>query len=276
MSEKRSMPLIEEVAVYVGQTDASFIPFFAGISFPDPTYEITRQIGDVYVFEYVISGQGTVTQDQQTFHVKAGDAYILRQGRFHHYYSDKKDPWKNIWFNVSGNLVRHLLSDYDLNDIVKIPALHDGSYLYAIKDTIKKEPVHCKNELALLLHQYIQFLSDFLGNRMILNSPAMVMKNYIEQNLTSNITIDDIAASVPLSRSRCIHLFKEVYHITPYNYYLKLRLELAENLLRNTLLPVHEIAQHLNFPDCQRFSAFFKKYSGQSPTRFRKNTLSEE
>ena len=48
---------------------------------------------------------------------------------------------------------------------------------------------------------------------MILNSPAMVMKNYIEQNLTSNITIDDIAASVPLSRSRCIHLFKEVYHI---------------------------------------------------------------
>ena len=275
MPEKRSQPLKEEVAVYVGQTDASFIPFFAGISFPDPTYEITRQIGDVYVFEYVISGQGTVTQDQKTFHVKAGDAYILQQGRFHPYYADKKDPWKKIWFNVSGSLVRHLLSDYGLNDIVKIPALHDGDHLYAIMDTIKKEPVHCKSELALLLHQYIQFVSDFLGNRTIQTSPALVMKNYIEQNLTASITIDDIASSVPLSRSRCIHLVKEVYHITPYNYYLQQRLELAQNLLRNTPLPVQEIAQHLNFPDCQRFSAFFKKYSGQSPTRFRKHTLSD-
>lgn len=273
MTEKNHQILKEEYAFYVGQTDTSFIPFFAGISFPDPAYEILRNVGDVYVFEYVLSGRGTVIQDQKTFQIKAGDAYILQQGRFQHYYSDKKEPWKKIWFNVSGSLVRHLLSDYGLNDVVKIPALNDSSFLYAIMDTIKKEPVHCRNELALLLHQYIQFIAAFLGNRNLSKDPALTMKNYIEQNLTANISIDDIAASVPLSRSRCIHLFKEIYGITPYNYYISQRLELSRNLLRNTALPVQEIARHLSFSDCHRFSAFFKKYSGQSPTQYRKHRI---
>ena len=46
----------EEYAVYTGQVSASFAPGLAGITYPDPLYEIYRPRGDHYVFE---SQEGT-------------------------------------------------------------------------------------------------------------------------------------------------------------------------------------------------------------------------
>lgn len=260
----------EEYAIYTGQTTPAFSPSIAGITLPDPSYEIQRLRSECYVFEYVINGAGRVTQDQETCLVEAGDAYILQPGRYHHYFPDKTQPWTKIWFNVNGSLVRHLLSDYGLADTLKIPALQNGSHLFSIMDAIQKEPVRCGGELALLLHQYIHFLSEFLGSRSLENSPPLAMKRFIEQNLTAPIGIDDIAASVHLSRSRCIHLFRETYGIAPYSYYLAQRLELAQSMLRQTALSIQAISERLGFSDYHHFSAFFKKHAGLSPLQYRR------
>ena len=84
----------EEYAVYTGQVSASFAPGLAGITYPDPLYEIYRPRGDHYVFEYVISGTGHVRQDGESVTVAAGDAYILQPGRCHHYYGSM---WAGAW-----------------------------------------------------------------------------------------------------------------------------------------------------------------------------------
>ena len=263
----------EEYAIYTGPSSPAFSPQLAGITWPFPFYEIHRSSGGCYVFEYVISGQGQIIQDQETCHVKAGDAYILRPGHYQHYWADPKDPWKKVWLNVEGSMVRHMLSDYGLDDTLVIPDLGDGSYLFSIVDMIQKDPVHCGKKLPLLLHQYISFLSDFLGHRSLEKSPALAMKNFIEENLTAPIRIDDIADSVHLSRSRCIHLFREAYRITPYNYYLSMKLELAQSMLYHTNLSIQIISERLGFPCYEHFSAFFKKQTGISPAQYRKRDV---
>lgn len=260
----------EEYAVYTGQVSASFAPGLAGITYPDPLYEIYRPRGDHYVFEYVISGTGHVRQDGESVTVAAGDAYILQPGRCHHYYSDTEDPWTKIWFNVGGSLVRHLLSDYRLENVLKIPAFADSSHLFAIFHAIEKEPVCSGGELALLLHRHVQALSGFLGSEACGQSRALAMKNFIEQNASRPLTIDDIAGCVPLSRSRAIHLFREAYGMTPYRYYLSLRLALSQSLLERTAMPIQEIANRLGFMDYRHFSGFFRKETGVSPSCYRK------
>lgn len=260
----------ETYAIYTGQSSSCFSPMMAGITWPDAGYEIYRAQSDCYVFEYILSGKGHVRQDQETTSVESGDAYILQAGKCHHYYPDKKDPWKKIWFNANGSLVRHLLSDYGLDSVLKVPAFGNCRHLTAILDAIEKEPVHCCDELALFLHQYIQALSAFLGDQSQSRSQALSMKNFIEQNLTVPLTIEDIASHVHLSRSRTIHLFREAYGTTPYNYYLTQKLELAQSMLRQTSLSVQEISERLGFVDYHHFSGFFKKNCGVSPARFRK------
>ena len=258
----------EEFAIYTGEASPHFSPLLAGITWPNPSYEIKRIKGECYVFEYVLEGRGYVCQGDTLLTMEKGDAYVLRQGEYHHYFSDRREPWKKIWFNVSGSLVRHLLSDYGLDTIVKIPSFGDEQYLTAIYHTMKKQPVRCAEELALLLHQYIQKLSESVGQNQT-PSQALSLKNYIEQNLMLPLSVEDMAGYVHLSRSRAIHLFKEVYGITPYHYYLTQKGELACTLLKCTTLSIQEISDRLGFSDYHHFSGFFRKWYGVSPSQYR-------
>lgn len=260
----------ERYAIYTGRSSPSFAPILAGITYPDPSYEISRSRSDCYVFEYVIRGSGHVLLKDRQYLMEQGDAYILHMGESHHYFSDRNDPWEKVWFNVSGILVRHLLSDYGLDSVVKIPAFGEGRHLTAIFDAIRREPVHCTNELALLLLGHIQALSDFMEGQTVSHSQALAMKNFIEQNLTRPLSIDDIAAHVHLSRSRAVHLYRESYGTTPYHYYLNQKLELAQTLLKRTTLSIQEIAEQLGFSDYHHFSGFFKKRCGVSPSYYRR------
>ena len=121
MPQEITRTQIEKYTVYTGPTAESFSPTMAGITYPDPAYEILVYRRPLCVFEYVLSGRGHIERNGSILTVNAGDAYILTAGTYHHYYSDKVDPWTKIWFNVSGSLVQPLLSDYGLDGVTRIP-----------------------------------------------------------------------------------------------------------------------------------------------------------
>ena len=272
-SRKTSYVGEEKCAVYTGVSMPAFIPIIAGITLPDPDYVIYRNNADIYVFEYVLEGRGYICQDGKEIEVHGKDAYILRPGENHYYYADTEMPWTKIWLNARGSLIRHLLSDYGLNQTTLFSGFGQSQYLYAILDTIEKDPLGCYARLTIQLHEYIQALSSFMGSRTEEHTPAYVMKNYIEQNLVHSISIDDIAANAHLSASRAIHVFKEAFGISPYQYYLTQRLELAQSMLLYTELSVQEIADRLGFLDYHHFSNSFKKVYGVSPVNFRKTNI---
>ena len=227
MPQEITRTQIEKYTVYTGPTAESFSPIMAGITYPDPAYEILVYRRPLCVFEYVLSGRGHIERNGSILTVNAGDAYILTAGTYHHYYSDKVDPWTKIWFNVSGSLVQHLLSDYGLDGVTLIPRFHNETPLTRILDAFTADPVHSADKLAVLLHQYIQELADFLANKVPINPAALAIRNYIDMHLTESLSLDHLADTVSLSRSRLIHLFQEVYHVAPYQYYLSQKCKLA-------------------------------------------------
>lgn len=262
----------EKCAVYTGTSMPAFIPLIAGITLPDPDYMIYRNNADIYVFEYVLDGKGYICQDGEETEVHSGDAYILQPGKNHYYYADSKEPWTKVWLNARGSLIRHLLSDYGLDQTVLISGFGQKRYLCDILDTIEKDSMKCYARLTVQMHEYIQALSVFYGNHMKENTLAFAMKNYIEQNLTRALSVNDIAESVHLSASRAIHVFKETFGASPYQYYLAQRLELAQSMLLYTSLSVQEIAERLGFSDYHHFSNSFKKVCGASPVKFRNHS----
>ncbi len=52
-------------------------------------------------------------------------------------------------------------------------------------------------------------------------------------------------------------------------------MSIAERLLRDTVLPVKEVATQLGYEDAHYFSGLFKKEKGVSPAAFRKNIQGE-
>ncbi|WAM32131.1 AraC family transcriptional regulator [Caldicellulosiruptor naganoensis] len=102
---------------------------------------------------------------------------------------------------------------------------------------------------------------------------AKFIKDYIDQNYMEDIKIGDIAKKLFMSESSISRLFKNQFGILPKEYLLSKRIEKAKEYLSMSNLKISEIAIMCGFSSLQRFNDIFKKYTGFSPTHFRKLTL---
>ena len=93
----------------------------------------------------------------------------------------------------------------------------------------------------------------------------------IYRNISTDISIDDLARECCLSPGHFSHLFKEIVGVSPHSYIIFLRMDKARDLLINTRLPIREVGELVGCPDQNYFSRLFKKHTGMSPSEFRKN-----
>jgi len=94
--------------------------------------------------------------------------------------------------------------------------------------------------------------------------------NYIHNNFERNISLNDIARFVFLSTSYFTRAFKEEMKISPISYLLKVRVERAMELLRETDHKISDIALSVGFSNQQRFNEIFKKHTKMTPLQYRK------
>ena len=100
-----------------------------------------------------------------------------------------------------------------------------------------------------------------------------VSVNYIQKNFERDISLKDIAQYVFLSSSYFTRAFKEEIGISPINYLLKVRVERAKELLKDTGMKISDIALSVGFSNQQRFNDIFKKYAGATPLQYRKKPI---
>lgn len=96
------------------------------------------------------------------------------------------------------------------------------------------------------------------------------VKHYIADHLNEEITLSSLAETFHFSPQYLSKRFKEMYQMTVIQYVTKLRMEKAEALLKQTDLPVQEIARIIGYEDDNYFGKVFRKYYGASPTQYRK------
>lgn len=94
---------------------------------------------------------------------------------------------------------------------------------------------------------------------------------YIEDNFTSDINIDNLTHLVPLSRRNLEVKFKEEMGTTIYQFILSCRIDYFADLLLTTDRTLYDMALESGFNDCKNISRIFKKYKGCTPIEFKKN-----
>jgi AraC-like DNA-binding protein len=97
--------------------------------------------------------------------------------------------------------------------------------------------------------------------------------NYIEENIGSPISINELAAVADLSVSRIKTKFKQVVGIPPAEYILRCKIALAEKMLSGGNESITSIAYSLGFSSSQYFSTVFKKFINQRPGEYRQRHL---
>ena len=89
---------------------------------------------------------------------------------------------------------------------------------------------------------------------------------YMESHLDQRIGLEDLASMAGLSTHHFARAFHQSVGMPPHSYLLSRRLERAERMLRETRLPLAEIAATTGFSDQSHLARHFRRRTGMPPS----------
>lgn len=95
--------------------------------------------------------------------------------------------------------------------------------------------------------------------------------DYINEHLSFDIKLADLAAILGMSQFHFSHLFKQSIGTPPYQYLLQQRVERAKQLLKQSDARVVDIALECGFNSHSHLSKQFRQFVGMTPTAYRAN-----
>lgn len=245
----------------------------AGITYENPNYTITRNNSKVFTVEYVISGRGHIEADGKYYTAEAGDTYIFNYGMNLHYYSDRQEPWKKIWFNAQGAMLGECARLYLTEGQIVFPDTDTKGCMEKILRICENKGLSGDEISRRIAPVYIELLSQIAekqGREEKASEEAVTLKSYIDMHIEERISVKTLSELIYRSESQTIRIFKQNYKKTPYEYLLDGKINRAKILMTNTNISVKETAYRLGFSDEHYFSGIFRKKTGFSPTEYRK------
>ena len=94
--------------------------------------------------------------------------------------------------------------------------------------------------------------------------------DWMAENLAEEFSLPRLAARAGMSEFHFNRLFKRATGVPPSQYQIKLRLDAARRLLRETKKSVITIANEVGYSNPSHFAQLFRKATGLSPTDYRR------
>lgn len=115
------------------------------------------------------------------------------------------------------------------------------------------------------------FQSGSSGIRAIISQ----IRQYIDQNYATEITLNTIAEQFYVNASYASRLFKQELSENFIDYLTNKRMNEAIKLLQTTDLTVYEVSEKIGYGNPKYFSQLFKKHTGFSPRDYRNDILKQ-
>lgn len=176
---------------------------------------------------------------------------------------------------------RWIFLDVRINDAYPIDMLYDFPTLLPTKQ-IKEmnrlfdrlaEAEHLCDRMSIL-YRIVKMLFDIGTPKPFSRNDALLpILQHIHTNYSQKIEIADLASVGHMSKPNLHATFKKQFGISPIAYLNKFRLSMASDMLKQTDLPINEIALRVGIPDPLYFSKIFRKMFRVSPKEYRNTIL---
>lgn len=125
--------------------------------------------------------------------------------------------------------------------------------------------------LKFLLLRIIQTqnLESLQEGRVKLDHRFMPAIQYIHDHLTEKISVDTLAKQACMSKPSFFQAFKETFHISPLEYVIRQRIELAKKIMVDATITTTEACYQSGFNNPNYFIKLFKRLEGITPKMYR-------
>lgn len=248
---------------------------------------ITRGFGHRYerqsisetILLYCVEGKGWLRSGTETYPIVAGDVGTVVQGTPHGYGADDDDPWSIYWVHCAGTQLPAFLDLLSITPdapVLTLPAPDYSPLIQPFKAMLALLSVDLTLPYILGAGVHLRQIFSTLVLSQMASPPrpadedcVAVAIQFMQAHITSKLRLADIALQANMSPSHFHRQFRQATGFAPIDYFIRLKVQHACELLSNTDMKVGEIGDFLGYSDAHYFSRCFKQMTGQSPRRFR-------
>ena len=229
----------------------------------------------------VTGGKGSISIDQKNYPVKEGTLIYLYPDLLHSIEKNIADPISFLSVHFSYAAVNFNDNRWDVKKAVAMLPLHLVQELkdsYQVHDVFKKLVESWNAKLpgyefltrTLLQQLFIVIFQNLRKQNQNYATSLKVEKiiQTMQQNIGHKLTLTWLAELAQLSPTYLSRAFKETTGYSIIEYFNKLKIDKAKELLIEGDKKVKEVAGALGFSDEFYFSRIFKKIEGMSPSEY--------
>lgn len=230
---------------------------------------------------FVKGGKGNIIIDKKRYPVKGGMLFYISPQVLHSIEIDTNEPGCFLSVHFSYAHVNFNDSKWDIRNAVEMLPLHAAQELkdyYHIEDTFKKLVDSWNTKFpgyefitkTLLQQLFIEIYQNIKKQNQNNSTSLKVEKiiKYMHQNINNKVTLTELSEMVNLSSPYLSRTFKETTGYSVIEYFNKIKIDMAKELLIEGNKRVKEVAQALGFTDEFYFSRIFKRIEGISPSEY--------
>ena len=233
-------------------------------------------VRDHYLIHLVVAGKGVFQVGGASFHLQEGDLFLVKPNQLNTYAADATDPWEYYWVGFNGACANKLVQQTPFTDHhplhhCKDPqSVREALYnIYLSRGTEPQQEALMTGYLYLFMAQLMKEARDTMPNPGSSSSQYVLAAiKYIQFNYSHDISVDDIAKAVGVSRSHLYRVFMANVGQSPIDYLTGYRISEACSLLKNAHLSIAEIAVSVGFFDQFYFSRVYKTDKGVPPSKY--------
>ncbi len=167
---------------------------------------------------------------------------------------------------ISPDLLAYSLISELVEELIRIMKKHDKYWIYEAKVLLFRLML-ASYEMKLFVKKNVDLSEE---QRLGIDRYKMI-QTYIEEHYRQEIHLEELAELIDCSENYVGRLFKRISHDSPIHYLIQFRIEKACELLKNTTMPVLDIALAVGFTNVSYFIRQFKEFKHTTPLKYRKS-----
>jgi AraC-like DNA-binding protein/quercetin dioxygenase-like cupin family protein len=242
-----------------------------------PDYEIHRATFPFYSIEYVERGRGSVKLKNRRHDLRPGVVLSYGPGVRQDIVADPNDPPIKYFVTFAGVKSREFLRRCGL----PLGAVSQVFPPHAIQNLVDeliecgqrgspKSVELCGKLLDCLALKISEARAPAAGIESLSFASYQHCRQHIEKNFPQLKTLQQIAGECHVDDAYLCRLFQKFDHQTPYQFLMRLKMNLAAEWLQQPGALVKQVAERAGFGDQFHFSRAFKSVFGLSPDAFRR------
>ena len=233
-----------------------------------------------YQLLYIAAGKGEFyfKGSKEPTIVTKGNMILFRPGEPQVYYYYAVDKTEVYWVHFTGWKVEEYLERYELPHdenvfYTGVPPDYPWIYNQMIRE-LQLQRVNHEDMISLYMHHIFITINRYIKERRETKNDTINdierAAHYFKDNYNKQISIEQYAEEHLMSVNWFIHSFKSVMKMSPMQYIISLRIAMAKGYLENSAKNIAEISNEVGYENALYFSRLFRKYTGMTPTEYRK------